>query len=392
MKNLLKLNKKLLILSQCAPPAIGGIQNLYNLFINISPDDYFLLTNQINVTKNTGSKLPCKYFFYSKFLSKKSICFKLNICFKLLKKLLGIIQGLKIIKNNKINILMGISDGGFSFLLTFTLAKLTKKPYIIYLFDLYKGNNLFGLGKKFSNFFEPILFKYASQIIVTNEGTKNYYIKQYGNKISIKIIHNSAFSEFYKKYPTKYNPSSPYTILFTGHIYWPQEQSIRNLIQAIDKINDINVKFILYTPNPSKDFVEEFKTHKKIEFKIASQKEMPQIQSKADILFLPLSWNTPAPDIIKTASPGKLTDYLIAGRPILIHAPNYAYISQYARQYNFAHVVKEENFELLKMGIKKLLFNNKYSKTLIYNAKKIFYKNHEALKNSKYLQNIINKI
>ncbi|MDO9399728.1 MAG: hypothetical protein Q7T79_03545 [bacterium] len=391
MKNLLKLNKKLLLLSQWAPPAIGGPQFLYNLFINIQSNDYFFLTDQINTTKDTkhtGSKLPCKYFFFNNVFSFT----KKNMGFKFLKILLAIIKGKKIIKNNKIDILMGISDGGFSFLLTFILSKLTRKPYILFLFDLYRGNKFFGLGKMFSIFFEPILFKSASQIIVTNEGTKKYYIEQYKNKISIKVIHNSAFNTSYEQYQTNYSPLPPYTILFTGHIYWPQKQSIRNLIKAIDKINDIDVKFALYVPSPPNDFIEEFKSHKKIEFKSAPQEEMPQIQSKADILFLPLSWDTSAPDIIKTASPGKLTDYLITGRPILIHAPDYAYISQYAHQYNFAHVVEEENIELLQKSIKKLLLDIQYSKTLIKNATKLFYKNHNVIKNAGLLQNIINQV
>jgi len=59
---------------------------------------------------------------------------------------------------------------------------------------------------------------------------------------------------------------------------------------------------------------------------------MSEIQTQADILFLPLSWHTKSQKIIDTATPGKLTDYLISNRPILIYAPASTFLAQYAKK------------------------------------------------------------
>jgi len=408
MSNSFKLNKKILIVSSWAPPAIGGPQSLYNLFSNIDKNSYAILTNSVNISekaKQTGSYLSCLYFFYDK--QKTPLWFvpnsKAPILIKIAKKItLGVFTlyrimqmiriGLRVIHDQKIDRLMGISDVGPSLILTFILSKFSRKPYTLYLYDLYKGNNLPRPWKLISNFFEPILFRGAKTVVVTNEGTRQYYQSIYSDLIKFDVIHNSVFAENYENVQMSYNPKSPYTIVFTGHIYWPQERSVRNLITAVSEINDIDVKLLLYVPSPPQDLVETYKNHPKIKFDVAPQSEMPRIQSGADILFLPFAWRTPSPQIIATASPGKLTDYLASGRPILIHAPPYAYVSQYAKEYGFAHIVDKESIPLLQDGIRKLLQDHDYSRKLIKNARELFLKNHDAVKNAELLKKIINEL
>lgn len=429
MNNLPKFNKKILILSSWAPPMIGGPQNLYNIFSNINPDFYFILTSFINNKKNqqnsvSGTPLKGKYCFYDEdvYLEqgaknqesgsvrtkniinlRKSLIFIIKK-FPLIGKYLGDFMGvcfavlrfikkaLQIIKDERINLLIGISDEGVALLSTFLIHQISKKPYALYFFDIYKGNFLkwpFGIIAKI---LEKSLIKNATLVIVTNEGTEKYYKKLYGDEINTTVIHNSVFAESYKKTQTTYQPRPPYQIVFTGNLYWPQERSVRNLITAVSGMKDINIRLLLYVPKPPQDLIDAYKNDPKIKFDVAPQSEMPQIQSEADILFLPFAWNTPSPQIIATASPGKLTDYLASGRPILIHAPPYAYVCKYARQHNFAHIIDEENIALLQDGIKKLVLDPEYSRKLISNAQKIFHQNHDAIKNAELLKKIINEL
>ena len=179
-------------------------------------------------------------------------------------------------------------------------------------------------------------------------------------------------------------------IIFTGNIYWPQEQSLKNVLDLTSK-ND-KIELDIYCPNTPKNILDEYEGIKNINFTSAQQSEMPKIQSEADILFLPLSWNTDAPDIIRTASPGKLTDYLIAGKPILVHAPEYSFIVKYAKENKFAEVVDVNEIDALKEAILKITNNSNYATSLVENAKKTFYKNHNAIDNARKLVSIINNI
>ena len=62
--------KKVLIISSYAPPAIGGPQNLYNLFRDLPKDSYYVLTSFYNIDNDSAKKgawLSGEYFFYDNF-------------------------------------------------------------------------------------------------------------------------------------------------------------------------------------------------------------------------------------------------------------------------------------------------------------------------------------
>ena len=306
------------------------------------------------------------------------------------KIFLFIKEGLKIIKKRNVEILLGISDGGPALISTYFLSKISKKPYFLLFFDLYKDNDLRLPEKILAKIFEPILFKNAQKIILTNGGTKDFYQQRYG-QLPYEVIHNSVFFEEYEHYRTPYQPKPPYKIIFTGNIYWAQRRSLENLIKALGEINDFDIRLEIYTPNFSDSELLDGINGQKISLKSAPQSKMPEIQTSADILFLPLSWHAPSEDIINTATPGKLSDYLASGRPILIHAPASSFLVKYARKNNFAAIVDEENIEKLKAAIKRLIKDIPYSQKLITNAYQTFIKNHEANKNAQKFLSLFKK-
>jgi len=284
---------------------------------------------------------------------------------------------------------MGISDIGPALIATYLISLCTGVPYALYLFDIYLGNNLLPMNELLAKIFEPRMFKMASVVIVTNEGTERFYRKRYGGTFKSAVVHNSVFPQGYESRRTPYSPKEPYTILFTGQVYWAQERSLMNLIRTMDELRDLRVQLDLYVPNAPETLKQRVRGRRNIYLTAADQSEMPAIQCHATLLLLPLSWHTRSPDVIATAAPGKLADYLASGRPVLIHAPPYAYINQYAKENGFALVVDEENIKKLKDGINKLLFDLEYSRQLIENAKRTFYKNHDATINAQKLAKIL---
>ncbi len=79
------------------------------------------------------------------------------------------------------------------------------------------------------------------------------------------------------------------------------------------------------------------------------------MQRKADILFLPLGFDTPIPEVIRTASPGKMGEYLASGRPILVHAPADSFVSCYFREHGCGVVVDQSDPGMLSQAIHHIL-------------------------------------
>jgi len=403
----LGLNKRVLLVSSWAPPALGGPQNLYNIFSRIDGRRYAIFTsvvNELQSASHAGSRLPCRYYFYDEekrdpsYFTRPGTPLLIKAARRIRRGVLLpgriariISTGLRLIREERVKLLLGVSDEGPALMLTFLLSKLSGVPYLLYFFDLYKGNDLKQPWKAIASFFEPLLFKRARRIIVTNEQTRDYYLERYPGGV-YEVVHNSVAGELYRCVQSEYNPKPPYTIVFTGRIYWAQERSVRNLLRAVSAMDDLDIRCLIYAPNPPKELVAEYANHPRITFDVASHDQMPAVQGRADILFLPLSWHTKSPQIIATASPGKLTDYLIAGRPMLIHAPPYAFVSRYAREHRCGHVVDEENIAALQAGIKKLITDNGYARELIANARRMFHAHYDVGPNAMKMRELLDAV
>lgn len=412
-------NSQILFIASYAPPSLSGAaQNMYYLLQGMPANSYYIMTSFYNIDQvslKLGRWLDGQYIFYDRPTAtrellqqsthessatepRRTFAIRLkNIIRKL--PLMGALTGIpviglqtidivrvgrRLIKEKGSDILLGFSDYGPAMLGTYLLHKITRKPIWIFLFDIYKGNNYFFPGNQLANWLEPRLMRVADKIIVTNQGTKEFYQQRYTEALGQKIVvvHNSAIPGPYLANQTPYQPHSPYTILFTGSIYWPQIRSLQNLVQAVNEINDLDIKVKLYAPHP-RAYIESYGLGgPKVEIRVAAPGEMARLQSQADILFLPLSWQTKSPGIIDTATPGKLADYLIAGRPMLIHAPATTTLVKYAKAHQFAYVVDREDIKQLKQAIRRLLLDIPLAHQLIANAKATFVQNHDAKKNA----------
>jgi glycosyltransferase involved in cell wall biosynthesis len=415
------LPKKTLVVSSWAPPMIGGPQNLYNLFSQFSPESYCILTGS-NVIggKRWGTPLSCKYFFYDTDYAADGQNLRVSVnrtarfsdmdgptsggvaprIIGLIVSVLSLVHtivrmtkmGIHLVSQERVRCLVGLSDNGPALISTYFISLLTRTPYALYLFDLYKENELPFFHKFVARLFEKRLFSRASVIVVTNDGTLRFYRSRYKNAIRFEVIHNSVFPSAYESKRTDFNPTKPYKIVYTGIVYWPQERSLVNLCRTMDELREFPVSLELYVPKATLSLKRNLEKRSNIRLISAPQSEMPSVQCNATVLFLPLSWQTRAPDIVATATPGKLTDYLASGRPILIHAPPYSYISQYARENSFGLVVDVEDTQKLKDALLRLLQDVSYSKQLVRDALRTLRNNHDATRNAPRFAEILNSV
>ena len=88
---------------------------------------------------------------------------------------------------------------------------------------------------------------------------------------------------------------------------------------------------------------------------LRSLSTMPAIQQRADVLFLPLALHSDYPDIVRTAAPGKIGEYLAACRPILVHAPPDSFLASYFRDHQCGVVVDRSDPAELAVALESLL-------------------------------------
>jgi glycosyltransferase involved in cell wall biosynthesis len=95
---------------------------------------------------------------------------------------------------------------------------------------------------------------------------------------------------------------------------------------------------------------------------------MAAIQKRADVLFLPLAFHTPYPELIKVSSPSKVGEFLMCAKPILVHVPSGSFLSRYFREHNCGLVVDRDDPAVLADELNRLLSDPDLRKTLTSNA------------------------
>jgi non-ribosomal peptide synthetase component E (peptide arylation enzyme) len=67
----------------------------------------------------------------------------------------------------------------------------------------------------------------------------------------------------------------------------------------------------------------------------------------ADLLFLPLAFDSEIAEVLRLASPGKLGDYLQSGRLVLVHAPAGSFVCDYITRHGCGLVVDQPDVAAL---------------------------------------------
>jgi glycosyltransferase involved in cell wall biosynthesis len=142
-------------------------------------------------------------------------------------------------------------------------------------------------------------------------------------------------------------------IVFTGAIYEAHFDAFRNLVAAL-ALPGALARLHIYTALEPAKLAEQgiegpivFHPHLAVD-------EVPPVQRAADILFLPLAFESHFPELVRTSSPGKFGEYLGAGRPILAHVPADSFVAWYLRRHEAALVVDRRDPVELRAAIDRL--------------------------------------
>ncbi len=144
------------------------------------------------------------------------------------------------------------------------------------------------------------------------------------------------------------------SIAFTGSIYSAHYDSFRILLRALDEPLPHPTRLHLYSNQTPNDLAQVGLEGPIIHHGFVPNLEIPQILREAHILYLGLAFNPPEPEIVRTASPGKMGDYFASGTPVLVHAPEDSFVSWYCRTHGCGLVVDQPDQNQLADAIRRL--------------------------------------
>jgi glycosyltransferase involved in cell wall biosynthesis len=251
---------------------------------------------------------------------------------------------------------------------SYLASRLVGVPFYAYLFDYYSCQWIGVTERLFARLVEPRLLRGAAGIIVPNEFLRDSLCDRYG--VDSTIIRNPCDTNEYDRPP----PDVPHwhsrgiRIVYTGAVYEAQYDAFRNLLSAVESLGPSRVSLHLYTAQSLHEL-------KKMGIcgPIALHDHQPlraiaAIQRQADILFLPLAFASPYPEVIRTSAPGKMGEYLASRRPVLVHAPSDSFVAWYFRRHKCGLVVGRSDPMALAQAVERLAVDEDLRRTLTSRA------------------------
>jgi glycosyltransferase involved in cell wall biosynthesis len=386
---------KLAVLSHSLPPSPSGqAMVLYRLLKDWNPEDYCLLsrtnqncTDDSNTTPADGasrhlSRLPGRYHYQTPELQpgrsapkesapegtpKESTTIGRVIdSFVQFYRRIKLVD--RVVKQEKCNALLACSGDLVNLPAGYLVALRHRIPFYAYIFDDYVYQWDHWLPRRFARLVELIIIKRAAGIIVPNEFLAEEYRRRYD--VECTVIHNphedSGITAAIQQWPAH---RDEIRIVYTGSIYSAHYGAFRNLMAALRQLDRPEVRLHVYTAQSREDLQREHIEGPVQHHSHIAPSEAREVQRQADVLFLPLAFDSGIPETIKTSAPGKLGEYLASGRPILVHAPADSFVSWYFRDRKCGVVVDISDPLILRQGIERMLDDSELRQKMTKSAR-----------------------
>jgi glycosyltransferase involved in cell wall biosynthesis len=224
-----------------------------------------------------------------------------------------------------------------------------------YLFDDY-AYQWTGPARVVARVLERRAVREAAAVIVPNEGARDAYRARY--RIEAAIVRNpcdlpslAALDGLPRRLP-----AGTRNVVYAGTVYRAHHDAFRNLVAAMGRLGRDDVRLVVYTSRSADELAAHGISGPFVECRgHIPHPEVPAVLRQADVLFLPLAFRSPLPEVIRTSAPGKMGEYLSAGRPVLVHAPDDAFVCRYFRENGCGEVVGREDPAALADALRRLL-------------------------------------
>lgn len=264
-------------------------------------------------------------------------------------------QVLRELKGARPSVIVACSGNPFDLPAAALVAKKTGAKLIAYLFDDPVFQCLPGRTRDIVRRLEGLWTKVAAHIVCPNEALAAAIENRTGRTPT--VIRNpidGALSLEGQDAPEQVS-RSPAMVVYTGAVSESQAEALARMSVLVSASRG-KYEFHIFTDQTAAELAafgiagEAVYLHSYLPFEAIAAR-----QRQADVLFLPLSFESRIQEALMTASPGKLGDYLASGRPILAHVPPGSFASDFLGHAGAALVVDDRSEGALERGLSLLV-------------------------------------
>jgi len=206
------------------------------------------------------------------------------------------------------------------------------------------------------------------------------YEKRYGRKWL--SFHNPIDMTMWKgKSRCSWEVNNPIRIMYAGRLGDVNLSALSDICEAVSDLRSEGHSIVIDVRTPDR-YNHQTKIFEKYSFVEVNpyirHEEMPQKLRSMDLLIIPLDFTAENIKFTQFSMPGKTSDYMASGTPILVYAPPQNALVTYAKDGGWGYVVGERDTQELKKAIKALVSDESLRERLGRKAIELAFKNHDA--------------
>ncbi len=221
-----------------------------------------------------------------------------------------------------------------------------------YLFDDYREQWALTRFRSAARIAEKKLLTSASCNIVTNEFMRISYTKRF--QCTTQVVPNPYSVEWVNSFKTGSIPEQkPRSIFFAGSIYHVNRDAFVCLVRALDSLGE-NWRLVLSTSQSAGDLKSMgLSVGRAILSAHSDTNGLMDAVRSATLLYLPLGFSKGVQGVVRTALPAKFSEYLVSGRPMIVHSPADCFVADYVRRQSCSYLADTLNSDQLAETISK---------------------------------------
>jgi glycosyltransferase involved in cell wall biosynthesis len=253
----------------------------------------------------------------------------------------------------------------------FLAAKSLGLPFYAHMHDLWTENMRSNtpLGR-FAEQWEPLILRQATRVLCMTEAMQEHYRKKY--RIETDLLPHCVAETDYLTAPTEMciPKMSKVTALFVGSVSPPMNLDALKVLASASELLPPEYELLYCTAVDLATLNHLGVCSSRLRVKYVTRAEVQRIQSEAHVLVAPLSHKNCSTAEVRTVFSTKLLEYLIAGRPIVVFAPDGSYHAESASKKGWGFVVSEDSPAKLAAAVVRVATDEDLAARLVRGALK----------------------
>jgi hypothetical protein len=259
---------------------------------------------------------------------------------------------IKLIEQTNTQVIIGVYPSFHFLKMVREAAKATRIPWIAYLHDTVAEGLSSTRWADRAVALQEQVFAEAAAVLVMSQGMADLYKRKYN-------LTTQPIEHIYPELMLDHQPQRQALrqAFWGGDIYNINHQAVRRVSEAL---RQLDCPFLLTTAKPETLVSQGLEgDHLKTTF-YRQRADYLMAMRQQGVLILALNWPDETPqheEELATIFPTKTPEYLVSGRPIVVHCPAHYFLARFFRENRCGLVVTERSIEVLMQAIHHLLEN-----------------------------------